>query len=326
MTDGDSTYKEISKRLDRWIPEHLGETNDLDTICRQLGIDSAEARHQLSHRLNLDVKAGKCEKGNRLYKYLSLNKEYIPWYDFTADEILPFNWPKGRDGSQFPFDGHITFRATDLFVIAGVSNKGKSTLAKNILWENMDAWNGKIDYFVNEYQPARFARNADLMCWNSPFNLDSTPKFQLIRQEEDWQYAIEPDHFNLIDWIEMSDDFYKIGGILKAIQKKLRNGLAVVILQKGEGASLGTGGQFSEHRASYYWAMDEGRFTFKKAKEYNGGYNPNGRTYGFDMAEGCFMNNLREVKQCGQCAGKGKRWEKSLGEVTCIGCSGKGWL
>ncbi len=326
MTDAELTYKEVGKRLDRWIPEHLGETNDVDTICRQLQIESGEARHQLTHRLNNDVKAGKSEKVNRLYKYLLLTKEYIPWYDFTEDEVLPFNWPKGRDGSKFPFDGHITFRATDLFVMAGTSNKGKSTIAKNILWENMDEWNGRIDLFVNEYQPARFARNADMMCWNTPFNLDGTPKFQLLRQETDWQYAIEPDHLNIIDWVEMSDDFYKVGAILKAIQQRLRHGMAVVVIQKGEGAALGMGGQFSEHRASYYWAVDEGRFLFKKAKEYNR-FNPNGRTFGFDIAEGCFMNKLREVKKCCQCAGTGERYDKNAGgKVTCLGCGGKGWL
>ena len=326
MEEEKTSYKAIAKLVDEWVPLHVGQTFDIDMICRDLQAVSRSARHAVTTKLFNDCKTGKCEKANRLYKYISFNKEYIPWYDFTEDDVIPFNWPKGRDGSKFPFDGHLKFRPTDLFVMAGVSNKGKSTIAKNILWENMDEWNGRITLFVNEYQPARFARNADMMCWNTPFNLDGKPKFELLRLEGDWQYAIEPDHLNIIDWIELADDFFRIGEILKAIQQKLRKGMAVVIIQKGEGRELGTGGQFGEHRASYYWAVDEGRFLFKKAKEYND-YNPNGKTYGFTTAEGCFMNNLRELKKCCQCAGTGERYSREAGgKISCLGCEGKGWL
>ena len=245
MEEPTISYKQVSKLVDDWVPFHIGQTFDIDMICRDLQAVSRSARHAVTTKLFNDQKAGRLEKLNRLYRYLSLDKEIIPWYDYTDTEPLPFSWPKGRDGTSFPFDGHITMREKDLFIIGGVSNKGKSCLCKNLVWENMDNWNGRLSYFVNEFQPARFAKGADLMGWKTPFNSDGTRKFELIRQEADWQYAIEPDHLNIIDWIEMEDEFYKIATILKAIQQRLRKGMAVVVLQKGEGNTLAIGGQFS---------------------------------------------------------------------------------
>jgi len=319
-------YHKISLLVDRQLQIHQGETFDLDMICRWLSITERDNRNDVAEKLHYEVRRGNLEKNNRLYRVLVKDIERIDWMGASDWADVPFNWPKGRDGSRFPFDGHITMRPTDLFVISGTSNMGKSTLARNIVWENMDDWNGKLTYMVNEYQPSRFKRLSMLMDWKNPLNDDGTPKFELVRRLEDWQYAIEPDHLNVIDWISMDDEFYKIGTIMKEIQKRLRDGIAVIVIQKAEGKTLGLGGQFGEHFASYYWSVDLGRVFFKKAKEY-GKYNPNGRMYGFNLAEGAYLNDIHEVKKCLQCAGTGERFDRNAGgKVHCIGCEGKGWL
>lgn len=322
----DSLYKNVSCVVDKWLEVHDGETFDLDTICRQVDAKDRETRQYVAIKLAYEVKKGKLEKLNRLYKCINDSIEYIDWVNASEKERVPFSWPSGRDGSEFPFAGKLTVRPTDLIVIAGVSNMGKSGFCKNLIWENMDEWNGRITYMVNEYQPARFKRSVNLMDWNTPFNSDGTLKFEVIRRDEDWQYAVNPDHLNIIDWVSMEGDFYRIGKIMKAIQAKLRDGVAVVVTQKGEGKDLGTGGQFGEHFASYYIAIDFGRLFFKKAKEYHG-HNPNNKHYGFDLSEGVYFNNLREVTPCGQCKATGKKWNSKEGKLEiCAGCMGSGYF
>lgn len=322
----ETLYKNISLVVDKWLEVHIGETFDLDTICRQIDAKDRDHRQMVAIKLAYEVKHQKLEKLNRIYKYVNKDIEIIDWASASEKAAVPFTWPRGRDGSKFPFDGHLTMRPTDLIVLAGVSNMGKSAFCKNIVWENMDDWNGRLTYMVNEYQPARFKKSANLMVWNTPFNSDGTLKFVMVMRDSDWQYAIQPDHLNVIDWISMDSDFFKIGTIIKAIQTKLRDGIAVIVIQKGEGRDLGTGGQFSEHFASYYLAVDQGRVLFKKAKEYNG-VNPNGKMYGFDLAEGVYFNNLRQVQKCGQCAGTGEKYDRNAGgKIICISCDGKGYF
>lgn len=331
MTENEGhTFKIASERVDQWFEDHLYEPFTLDSICKDIGASEPEARRQVAKKLSYEILTKKRVEKNEfkhpsIYRFLNREKKVINWVDASEKDSVPFNWPKGRDGTSFPFDGQLTVRPTDIIVLAGTSNAGKSALCKNLVVENMDDWNGRLTYMVNEYQPARFKRSMNLMDWNTPHNSDGTLKFELIQRDCDWEYAIEPDKLNVIDWISMGGDFYKIGTVIKGIQERLHDGVAVVVIQKGEGNSLGTGGQFSEHFASYYLSVDFERITFKKAKEYHG-YNPNGKSYGFKLADGVLLNELREVWKCNQCGGQGERFQKGVGKVRCIGCDGLGWM
>lgn len=212
-----------------------------------------------------------------------------------------------------------------LFITKDFIVTHNSGLCKNLVVENMDDWNGRLTYMVNEYQPARFKRSMRLMDWNTPYNSDESLKFELVQRDCDWEYAIEPDNLNIIDWISMGGDFYKIGNVIKSIQERLHDGVAVIVIQKGEGNALGTGGQFSEHFASYYLSVDFGRIYFKKAKEYHG-YNPNGKTYGFELTDGVHLSKISEVVKCTACDGQGVRYQKGVGKASCDDCCGVGWL
>ena len=172
----------------------------------------------------------------------------------------------------------------------------------------------------NEYKPSKFRRRIEKMDWVNPMKEDGSPKFELIERYEKWADIIRPDNINIIDWINLGDNFYQIGRILEDIQERLKKGIAVISIQKSEGKALGLGGGFSEHLASLYLVLDFEKLTVRKAKEWANGPNPNGKMYGFEIIDGgSKFHHIREIKPCKACFSTGK----SRGQ-TCGECNGKG--
>ncbi len=301
----DITYKKVSILVDKWLDLHKGETFDLDTICRHLEIHERENRHFVVQKLSYEVKAETLEKSNRLYRYINKEIKYIDWLDDTVTETLNVKWPQGRDGTKFGFDGHACISPKDIIVVTGTSNMGKTAVCLNFLWENMDNYSCRL--MGNEYAPSKFRRRVQRMTWKEPLNGDGQPKFELIERHENWKDIIEPDKFNIIDWLSLpGDKLYMVGNVIEGIQSKLHNGIALIVLQKDEDAKLGRGRGFSEELASLYLVIDKGRLTVRKAKEWYE-HNPNGEIYGFEISGGgTEFKNIRRIIRCTRCYGTGK--------------------
>lgn len=316
----EATYKKIAALVDQWLDLHKGETFDLDTICRQLEITQRENRHNVVKKLAYDLGKGKVEKSNRIYRVLDNTLVNIDWVNADESEHLDIRWPFGReDDSHFTYDGNVFIAPSDLIVIAGVSNMGKTTWCLNFLWENMDLHHCRL--IGNEYQASKFKRRVSPMTWADPLNEHGAPKFELIERYDGWKDAVDPDAVNIIDWIGLEDKFYMIGAILQGIRSKLRKGIAVVALQKSSDKTLGTGGGFSQHLASLYLALDYERMTTVKAKEWNG-TNPNNQMDAFCIVDhGSKFHRIRRIKVCPQCRGYA-----AVKKNTKCECGGTGYV
>ncbi len=314
----DMRYKKAAALVDDYVEIHKGETFNLDDICRHSEISSREGRRLIAIKLSYDVKHGKLEKTNKYYRVIDKNVKYIDWVNASVGDTLDLSWPYGRDdGSQFGFDGRAVISPGDVIVIAGVSNMGKTAFCLNLLWENFDKFSCVL--MGNEYKPAKFKRRVSRMDWADPLKEDGTPKFKLIERHEGWKDIIEPDSINIIDWINLGDNFYQIGKIIEGIQEKLRNGIVVVSLQKGDDRDLAIGGQYTEHLSSVYLTVDFERITVRKVKEWKD-WNPNKAIYGFSLADGgTKFCNIRPIKKCPKC------WAVKPKCDTCDNCN-KGWI
>lgn len=318
----DGVYKRIATLVDSWLENHKGETFDLDLICRQLEIRERDNRHNVVKKLSYEVNRGKLEKSNRIYRYIDNTIKYIDWVNADEKDTLDIKWPCGHeDDSEFGFAGNIVVSPGDIIVVAGQSNMGKTAFCLNFLWENMD--NYPCTLMGNEYVGTKFKRRVNRMTWNDPMNGNGSPKFELIERRDNWKDIIRPDNINIVDWINLGDNFYQIGVIIDGIQSKLCNGTGIALLsiQKSAGKSLGLGGGFSEHLASVYLSIDYELLTVIKCKEWHT-KNPNNQVYGFSIVDGgTKFHNIREMKKCPKCWGKGYTTQGKCDE-----CEGKGWV
>lgn len=309
----------ITELIERWLPLHSDEKFDLDLLCRQLEITDREARIEASKILsNLYRVKHTLDKEDKYYRYINTSVKELDWVNAKIDDKIEIAWPYGiSDDTHFGFDGHLLIPQRSIIVAAGVSNMGKTTLALNFLWMNMDKF--KCTLMGNEYEPSQFRRRAANMVFRNPVNEDGKSKFELIERNDNWKDIIRPNNINIIDWLNLGDNFYALGKVIEGIKSSLDKGIAFICIQKDAQKERGMGGMWGEHLATLYLTLDYGRLTVTKAKEWNG-HNPNREMYGFEIVNhGAEFANIRSVSFCRKCYGK-------TGNSKCELCSGTGYV
>ncbi len=243
---------------------------------------------------------------------------------------------------QMSFGKEIVIREGDLISIGGVKSKGKTHMCLNFTGENIDAHPvlmgneytvlvpNKDDKEKEDYEPApRFLNRLDAMDvnkggWIDWIDVDGHDKFELLPVREDYAEHIVKNKINIIDWINIdADRLYGIGQVLEGIKANLGRGIAIIALQKSEGADNPRGGQFVRDFSDveilldgFGQTEDDILLTIKGAKEKHSLIV--GKTYAYTILNGVKTVNFREVKRCGACKGQG--WIKGEKCSFCNGC------
>lgn len=325
-------YRKASIAFDKWLKLHEDETFTLDDVCKQLNLIDSEKREAMSKVLWYEAHKPKprLEKSNRIYRYINNNINILKWWELgEVDQYIPITFPASHDPddmSYFSFQDSVRMSPASVAVFAGMTNAGKSLIARHLVWDNMDKH--KVRLMVSQTSSHAFARYAKNMKWANPMNGDS-PKFDLIERYDDFQDIILPDGFNIVDWLDADKiDYYKIGMLIKGMQIKLTTGILVVMLQKNSDKEWGDGGVKGAKWADLYITLSYNReqnfsrAQILKAKEWIGDHDPNGKNYGFEIVNyGSQLANIREVKKCPKCWGYGK-----IKNEDCFNCNGLGWV
>jgi len=218
------------------------------------------------------------EKTGRIAgEYRIVNKEYDV---LDADTIKQGEPLKIR--LPFFLDQHVEILPGDLIVIAGTPNSGKTALMLDSVAHNLSRW--ECWYFSTEMGPGAWARRRDkrdpVIDW----------KFKFVHGFSNYEDIIKPDAMNFIDYVEQNEgEAFKIPGILAKIQRKLKNGVAFVALQKNVGVEWGVGGQQTKAKPALFLTVETqfpgARLKIVKAKAWKE-YNPNGWYCDFKIVKG----------------------------------------
>jgi hypothetical protein len=256
----------------------------------------------------------------------------------------PFDLVFPRDFNtmeEMKFSKDVVIREGDLITLGGVKSKGKTTLCLLFCAENVDKnpilmgneYTTKItdSNGLESYEPtSRFLNRLDKMKeWVNWTDENGMDKFTLLPVRDDYAEHVIKDRINIIDWINLGGDkLYDIGKLLENIKANLGRGIAIISLQKGEGAVNPRGGQFVRDFSDLEILLDgigentndDILLTVKDAKEKKKPIA--GKTYSYSIGDsGTKIFNFREVKKCHQCNGTGF-YKGSY----CGSCEGKCWL
>jgi hypothetical protein len=126
--------------------------------------------------------------------------------------------------------------------------------------------------------------------------------FKVYERSSNFADVIKPDAINIIDYLEMHTDLYQMGARMREIFEALKEGVAIIAIQKKAGQDIGYGGNFSLEKARLYISLDRGKMKIVKAKNWKDPqYNPNGLQCDFSLAAGCkfFMKSewRKEIAQ-----------------------------
>jgi hypothetical protein len=251
------TIQSIMERLERKernladeVREFLllqnGNINTTD-ILQTLHITTKEEKKNLTVILSRLCKEGKIlePQGERRGYYRIKTTEKLAMDLSVLDEVteVDIKMPINLNDMCVISPGNIC-------MVSGSKSSGKTALLMNIAFANQNKFN--VVYLNSEMHPTEFKKR---MIKFAPLDQWKIKAFQCHNNFEDY---IEPNKNNLylIDYLEISKDFYDIARPIRMVHQKLGDAVCFIGVQMKSGAELGRGGDFSAEKARLYLTMD----------------------------------------------------------------------
>jgi len=197
------------------------------------------------------VDEGLLRKGRKRgeYEVVDLTEDVIDLKAASIEEF-PITMPLSLSDLAILDPGTIT-------IFAGAKDAGKSALAIETAKLNLGRF--PIVYMTSEMYGTELRKRLEL---HKDLSIDDWAKsVKFIKRTGNWADKITGERMlYIIDYIEPAEDrLYEVGTILRSIHEKLKDGVAIICIQKKYGDDLGRGGQFTLDKARLYISLDGGR-------------------------------------------------------------------
>ena len=276
--------RNLTGEVKEWVLSTNGEFSTAD--CRRdLNITGREDCKNMSKAFENLTKEGLIErfgKKNGIFRMVEDQCKVMDWIDVNCD-YKDLWLPLGL--------GEICgIQPGNILVFAGAKDSGKTAFLMNCAKENR--YNYKIHYFNSEMGPTEFKMRAFL--FNEP--LSTWKDVSVYERSENFHDVIKPGegNLNIIDFLEVVDEFWKVAANIQKIHQKLNGALCIIGLQKNPHVDLGRGGAFSIEKARLYISMDYGKAKIVSCKNFKQNEiiegNPRGYVCSYKIHHGCQIN------------------------------------
>lgn len=211
------------------------------------------------------------------------------WYIPKHIELIEMDYQAADDN---PVDIWLPFNLTDyveiyensVIIISGAPNAGKTAILLNVIrYNRLKGWD--IHYFNSEMSAGELKKRLKKF---DDITLDMWG-FKAYYRADRFADVIfgGKNCLNIIDFLEIHDEFYMVGRKIKEIHDRLKGGIAVIALQKNPGSETGLGGYRTMEVARLALAVDKGKVKISKAKNFaKPDTNPNGWVKNFKIIQG----------------------------------------
>lgn len=184
----------------------------------------------------------------------------------------------------FGLNDMVEIRRGNIIAIAGMVDAGKTSLLLNIAADNM--YKHKVHYFSSE-MPEDELYDRMALFDNVP-NEDWDKYLNAYARVKNFADVVRPGEntINIIDFLELSEEYYKVAAHITDIFEKLNGAIAVIGLQKNPGVSVAKGGWGSAEKARLYLSMESGVIEIIKGKNWASERNPKGLKMTFKLRHG----------------------------------------
>ena len=195
--------------------------------------------------------------------------------DLLTADIEPFNISLPLEISDF-----VTVRPGGIILVSGSNNAGKTvfllSVCRNFLRPHT---NPHLSYESKGVPPITYLNSEmsrqELVARIRSFGdepADWVKHVSFIERSHSFDRVINPDGINLIDFLEVNEDFFQAGKLIADIHKKLKSGIAIIAMQKKQGYAYAKGGEMTLEKPRLAINLDKNEpfgFTCKitKAKE-----------------------------------------------------------
>lgn len=223
-----------------------------------------------------------CEKG-----IVERDPKRDGWYRKRESSLVDIDW---KNAEAEPLNLYLTLDlhemvnlyGGDIMVIAGESNAGKSSMCLDIVEKNMN--NFDCHYFSSELGGAKLKKRISF--FDVPYEEWKMPAYSRDGNYHD--VLFKENAINIIDFLIVTEDFWKVGTAIKEVHIALRqtNSIAIICLQKDPKKEFGRGGDVTRELASLYITLSPGQAKIVKLKDWKEDLNPNGKVCNFRLVNG----------------------------------------
>jgi len=209
------------------------------------------------------------------YKIMNKNLKPINLKDKSdVGNELDIKFPMGVHEFIKPMPGCI-------YIVAGEPDSGKSAYLMNFAKKNYKK--NRVHYFSSEMGKEEFL---DRLQYGWP-EAGEEQNMCFYERDGDFDQVIFPDDINIIDYLTLFDNFYLMAGLIDAISKKLKKGIAFIAIQKPRGRDEALGGDRTKDLARLYITMEYQRMKIIKAKNWRDPkFNPNKLSICYELHQG----------------------------------------
>jgi len=244
----------LAQEVREWVMSSNGVFMSSEVV-KSLQVTSKEDLKNLSRILSRLCEEGLINRyGKRYGQFRRIEGECEP-LDLEEDQGEALN-------IKFPFwlERMVKIHPGNIIIVGGVPNAGKTAFMLNFADMNMDKH--EVHYFSSEMGQIEFKER--IKYFKRP--IEEWKKIKIYERADDFEDVIRPNAINIIDYLEIYDEFYRVGEKIKNIWNCLQNGIAIIGLQKNPGVNVGLGGYRSIEKARLYVTLDNGCFKIEKGK------------------------------------------------------------
>jgi hypothetical protein len=239
MCSGEFTIQEVAREL-QYI-----NTKDY-TNLRQILSRSTDAR--LIERIG---------RKDGIYRKVEEPLSELAWWEGSSEEYeitLPLEMSE-----------YCKLYPKNIVVFAGEKNAAKTALALNTAKLNMNRT--QVRYFTSEMGVEELRSRLEAF---EDIPTSEWRKVRFFDHAENFQDHIGPEDLNIIDFLEIHDEFWRVGQYIRSIYERLTKGIAIICLQKKTGSDVGRGGEITVEKARLALALstlqDNNGMWFNRAK------------------------------------------------------------
>jgi hypothetical protein len=278
-----------AERRDRNLTEEIRQYINLTTgyitladLYSTLQILTKEEKNNVSvimHRLCKDSIIERFGNKNGQFRRINKDIEIINWLE--ADETANID-------IQYPLElhKHALTLPKNIVVIAGAKDAGKTAFLLNTACMNMDKL--KIHYFSSEMGEIEMKKR--IVEFREVFGMDLKKiqnKVHWINKSGEFADVIYPEDINIIDFLEITKDFFEIGDMIKNLYHKLTTGVVILGIQKPSNRDMPIGGEKGLEKARIAIAIDNHVAKILVGKNWATESNPKGLMCKFKVIKGC---------------------------------------
>ena len=269
--------KNLTGHLREWIDITSGIFSISD-LYQNISFISSEDRPYVTVIMNRLIKEGMIErvgKKNGVYRKVENEVEIMDIFA-AQDEPLDLWLPLGLHKLVYIMPGNV-------ILVAGAPDAGKTAFLLNIVAGNQEKFD--MHYFNSEMGVSELKQR--LLRFDLPLE---TWKFTPYERASNFADVVKSGKgiINIIDFLEIYDNFYEIGGMINEIHQKLDGAIAVIAIQKPPGRDEGRGGGMTLEKPRLALAMDHGVTKITKGKNWvDPRNNPRHQQIRYKMYNGC---------------------------------------